>query len=64
MLSIMLASWTVLCIYIYIYIYIYVYLCSVCVFDNDSAIVELTQPTELRCDHIQCPVLEKINPQI
>ena len=51
-------------IYIYIYIYIYVYLCSVCVFDNDSAIVELTQPTELRCDHIQCPVLEKINPQI
>ena len=26
----------------------------VCVSDNDSAIVEPTQPTELRCDHLQC----------
>ena len=25
---------------------------------NDSAIVEPTQPTELRCDHLQCPILK------
>ena len=52
MLDIMLASWTVLCVYIRIYIRIYT--CAVCVSDNDSAIVEPTQPTELRCDHLQC----------
>ena len=48
MLSIMLASWTGLCIY--------VYMRSVCVSDNDSAIVEPTQPTELKCEHLQCHV--------
>ena len=55
MLSIMLSCWTGL----------YVYLsCAVCVSDNDIAIVDLMQPTELRCEHFQCPVLEKLNPQI
>ena len=52
----MLASWTGLCIYIY--------MCSVCVSDNDSAIVEPTQPTELKCEHLLCPILEKLSPQI
>ena len=32
--------------------------------DNDSAIVEPMQPTELRCGHLQCPILEKLSPQI
>ena len=30
-----------------------------CVSDNDSAIVEPTQPTELKCEHLLCPILEK-----
>ena len=30
--------------------------------DNDGAIVEPTQPTEPRCDHPQCSILEKLNP--
>jgi len=30
-----------------------------CLSDNDSAIVESTQPTELRCDHPQCSIFEK-----
>ena len=61
MLDIMLASWTVLCVYIYTYVYIHV----PCVLsDNDSAIVEPTQPTELRCEHLQCPILEKLSAQI
>ena len=55
-LSIMLASWNGLCIYIY--------MCSVCVSDNDSAIVESTQPTELNFEHLLCPILEKLSPQI
>ena len=58
MLSIMLASWTGLCIYIY------TYTCAVCVSDNDSAIIEPTQLTELKCEHLQCPILEKLSPQI
>ena len=58
MLSIMLhvASWTVLCI-IYTHnvsIHVQCVCVCVCVSDNDSAIVEPTQPTELRCDHLQC----------
>ena len=48
----MLVSLTVLCMYT----------CAVCESDNDSAIVESTQPTELRCDHPQCSILEKLNP--
>ena len=57
MLSIMLANWTGLCIYIY--------MCSaVCVSDSDSAIVEPMQLTELRCEHLQCPILEKLSPRI
>ena len=63
LLCIMLASWTGFCARIYMY-YIYTYTCVVCVSDNDSAIVDPTQPTELRCDHLQCPILEKLNPQI
>ena len=47
-----------------IYIYIRIYTCAVCVSDNDSAIVEPTQPTKLRCDHPQCPILEKLSAQI
>ena len=52
MLSIMLATLTVLCIYAR----------AVCVSDNDGAIVEPTQPTESRCDRPQCSILEKLNP--
>ena len=37
---------------------------SQCVSDNDSVIVYPMQPTELRCEHLQCSVLEKLNPQI
>ena len=48
MLSIMLASLTVLCIYA----------CAVCVSDNDGAIVEPTQPTEPRCDRPLCSIVE------
>ena len=29
---------------------------------DDGAIVEPTQPTEPRCDHPQCFILEKVNP--
>ena len=48
----MLASLTELYIYIYIYY-------AVCVSDNDSAIIEPMQSTELRCDHPQCSIFEK-----
>ena len=40
-------------------LYIYIYTYAVCVSDNDSAIVEPTQPTELKCDHPQCSIFEK-----
>ena len=53
MLSIMLASLTVL----------YIYACAVCAsdVDTDGAIVEPTQPTEPRCDRPHCSSLEKLN---
>ena len=41
---------------------VYTYTCAVCVPDNESAIVEPTQPTDLRCNHPQCFILEKLNP--
>ena len=43
---------------------VYTYTCGVCVSDNDGTIVEPVQLTELRCDHLQCPILEKLSPQI